>query len=200
MAVRLTAAIVCLAANVGAFAPSCARSQRTQLFVTSEEDLKASILANEGNVEYNTLAGVEQATEIPAGISFEPPVVAKVMGKYDGEYELTVSDGEAQAGGSSIDVVVTPDSMSYEEYYAGFSDAPAWVTVSPNIGKLENKNGSPTTLTVTAAPPKGESFVGDVTLVCVLPDDIDKAYKIELKVGDGVETSAYDAGSDEELD
>lgn len=198
MAVRLTAAIVCLAANVGAFAPSCARSQRTQLFVTSEEDLKASILANEGNVEYNTLAGVEQATEIPAGISFEPPVVAKVMGKYDGEYELTVSDGEAQAGGSSIDVVVTPDSMSYEEYYAGFSDAPAWVTVSPNIGKLDRRGGEPTTLTISAVP-KGESFSGDVTLVVVLPDDIDKAYKISLKVGSDVATTSYDAGSDENL-
>ena len=198
MAVRLTAAIVCLAANVGAFAPSCARSQRTQLFVTSEEDLKASILANEGNVEYNTLAGVEQATEIPEGISFEPPVVAKVMGKYDGEYELTVSDGEAQAGGSSIDVVVTPDSMSYEEYYAGFSDAPAWVTVSPNVGKLDRRGGEPTTLTVSAVP-KGESFSGDVTLVVVLPDDIDKAYKISLKVGSDVETTSYDAGSDENL-
>ena len=198
MAVRLTAAIVCLAANVGAFAPSCARSQRTQLFVTSEEDLKANILANEGNVEYNTLAGVEMASEIPEGISFEPPVVAKVMGKYDGEYELTVSDGEAQAGGSSIDVVVTPDSMSYEEYYAGFSDAPAWVTVSPNIGKLDRRGGEPTTLTISAVP-KGESFSGDVTLVVVLPDDIDKAYKISLKVGSDVATTSYDAGSDENL-
>ena len=111
-----------------------------------------------------------------------------------------MSEGEATAGGSSVDVTVVPDAMTIEDFFAGFSDAPAWVTVSPNIGKLENKNGSPTTLTVTAAPPKGESFVGDVTLVCVLPDDIDKAYKISLKCGSDVETSAYDAGSDEELD
>ena len=122
------------------------------------------------------------------------------MGLADGNLhrELTVSDGEAQAGGSSIDVVVTPDSMSYEEYYAGFSDAPAWVTVSPNIGKLDRRGGEPTTLTISAVP-KGESFSGDVTLVVVLPDDIDKAYKISLKVGSDVATTSYDAGSDENL-
>ena len=45
-----------------------------------------------------------------------------------------------------------------------------------------------------------DGLAGGRSLVVVLPDDIDKAYKINLKVGDGVATGAYDAGSDEELD
>lgn len=191
----------------------------------TEEELKSAIM-NAGPAEYNKLEGIEAVTEVPEGVSFEPPVLAKVMGKYDGEYTLSVSEGESKAGGRSIDVTarcsesrdaarlfvrnvphrdsrlpqVTPDSMTLEDYYAGFADAPEWVTVSPAAGRLDRKGGTETTLTVTAAPENGETFDGPVTLVVVLPDDIDKAYKIDLKVGAGVESSEFDAGSDEELD
>ena len=83
---------------------------------------------------------------------------------------------------------------------AGFEGAPEWITVSPNIGKLERKGGEATILTVSANPPKGTEFEEDLGLVCVLPDDIDKAYKIAVKVGANVVTKEFDAGSDEELD
>ena len=72
--------------------------------------------------------------------------------------------------------------------------------MSPNIGKLERKGGEATILTVSANPPKGTEFEEDLGLVCVLPDDIDKAYKIAVKVGANVVTKEFDAGSDEELD
>ena len=71
--------------------------------------------------------------------------------------------------------------------------------VSPCVGKLDRKGGEPTVLTVSANPPEGASHDGDITLVAVLPDDIDKAYKIALKVGAGVDSSAYDSGSDENM-
>ena len=44
-------------------------------------------------------------------------------------------------------------SFHTEDYYAGFEDAPEWVTVEPAIGKLDRRGGAETTLTVTACPP-----------------------------------------------
>ena len=74
---------------------------------------------------------------------------------------------------------------------------------------------------MTACPPPGTSFSGELGLVCVLPDDIDKAcfgvlprrrraadthssvstqaFKVTLTVGDGVATSDFDAGSDADM-
>jgi hypothetical protein len=197
MASSLLLAALLVTPAVAFQAPAAAR--RTVALRASEEDLKAAIL-NAGPPEFNKLEGVAEVTEVPDGISFEPPVLAKVMGKYDGEYTLTVSEGEAAAGGHAIDVTVVPDSMTLEEFYAGFADAPAWVTVSPCAGKLERKGGEPTTLTVTAAPPADESFEGSLALTVVLPDDIDKCYKIDVACGSGIETSNFDQGSDENLD
>jgi len=166
----------------------------------SEEDLKAAIM-NAGPVTYNTLAGVEIADAVPDDVVFEAPISAKVMGRYDGEIAVTVSDGEVSAGGRTVAIDVVPDSMTLEDFYAGFEQpAPAWLSVSPVAGKLERKGGPATTLSVLARPPAGESFEGTVNLVVVLPDDIDKCYKLDVKVGADVQTSAYDSGSDEELD
>ena len=85
----------------------------------SEEDLKAKIM-NAGPAEFNKIGGIEiEEMVMPEGISFEPPIPAKVMGRWDGEYVLTVSDGEISAGGTSVDVTVTPDAMTIEDFYAG---------------------------------------------------------------------------------
>ena len=196
--------LVCaaLAATSVAFAPSAraGAARAASLRMSSEDELKGQILSRGDGFEGVEIGGIEQNSEIPADVSFEAPALAKDFGRWDGELELTVSPGEAGAGGKSMDVFIAPDSMTMEDYYAGFADAPAWISVSPQVGKLDRKGGEETVLTVTATPSAGESYDGPISLVVVLPDDIDKAYKINLKVGDGVATGAYDAGSDEELD
>ena len=145
--------IVALAlGSAAAFAPA-AQPRASVVRFMDEDALKNKIL-NAGPAEFNKIGGVEVATEMPADIKFEVPIPAKVMGRWDGECAITVSEGEMKAGsGNSATVNVVPDSMGYEDYYAGFEDAPEWVTVEPAIGKLDRRGGAETTLTVTACPP-----------------------------------------------
>ena len=71
-------------------------------------------ILNAGPAEFNKIGGVEVATEMPADIKFEVPIPAKVMGRWDGECAITVSEGEMKAGsGNSATVNVVPDSMGY---------------------------------------------------------------------------------------
>ena len=71
-------------------------------------------ILNQGPAEFNKIGGVEVATEMPDDIKFEVPIPAKVMGRWDGECAITVSEGEMKAGsGNSATVNVVPDSMGY---------------------------------------------------------------------------------------
>lgn len=188
--------IVALAlGGAAAFAPAAVPRASTVRFM-DEEELKGKIM-NAGPAEFNKIEGVCLAGEIPDDIKFEVPIPAKVMGRWDGECAITVSPEEMVAGlEKTASVQVVPDSMGYEDYYAGFEDGPEWLTVSCMIGKLDRRGGEETTLTVSACPPPDTSFSGDVGLVCCLPDDIDKAFKVTLNVGEGIKTADFDAGSD----
>ena len=176
-------ALVCaaLAMTASAFAPSVVsgapRSTRGVVLRMSDpiEDLKASIMANDDvGFQGTEIGGIALAAGVPEGTVFEVPAKAK-FGMPDGEYTMTCSPGESTAGGKTLDIEVVPDAMTMEDFYAGFDDAaPAWLTVENPIGKLERKGGEPSVVTIKATPPKGEAFDGEVFLVCVLPDDIDK--------------------------
>ena len=194
------------------------RSRRS----TPTPSTRRNKILNQGPAEFNKIGGVEVATEMPDDIKFEVPIPAKVMGRWDGECAITVSEGEMKAGsGNSATVNVVPDSMGYEDYYAGFEDAPEWVTVEPAIGKLDRRGGAETTLTVTACPPpvrlsrassasSASCRTTSTRHVCRCPSTPStrgrphssvstQAFKVTLTVGDGVATSDFDAGSDADM-
>ena len=87
------------------------RSRRS----TPTPSTRRNKILNQGPAEFNKIGGVEVATEMPDDIKFEVPIPAKVMGRWDGECAITVSEGEMKAGsGNSATVNVVPDSMGYE--------------------------------------------------------------------------------------
>ena len=99
--------------SAAAFAP--AAQPRTSVVRFMDEDALKNKILNAGPAEFNKIGGVEVATEMPADIKFEVPIPAKVMGRWDGECAITVSEGEMKAGsGNSATVNVVPDSMGYE--------------------------------------------------------------------------------------
>ena len=105
-------ALALSAAPAAAFAPS-AQPRASVVRFMDEDALKNKIL-NQGPAEFNKIGGVEVATEMPDDIKFEVPIPAKVMGRWDGECAITVSEGEMKAGsGNSATVNVVPDSMGY---------------------------------------------------------------------------------------
>ena len=105
-------ALALSAAPAVAFTPS-AQPRASVVRFMDEDALKNKIL-NAGPAEFNKIGGVEVATEMPADIKFEVPIPAKVMGRWDGECAITVSEGEMKAGsGNSATVNVVPDSMGY---------------------------------------------------------------------------------------
>ena len=65
---------------------------------------------NAGPAEFNKIGGVEVATEMPADIKFEVPIPAKVMGRWDGECAITVSEGEMKAGSGNSCLLYTSPS------------------------------------------------------------------------------------------
>lgn len=169
-------------ATVSAFAPTWNRAPRA-----TRGELRMAETEKSSEPDFTTIAGIEGApTSVPEGTKFEVPIKAAIMGQYDGEKTFSVM---AKGIEERMRLNVVPDAVGFETFYAGFAEgAPSWLSVEPVAGQLDRKGGKDTIFTITADP-QGEEFDGDVTLVLVLPDDIDKAFKISLKSGDFVPPS-----------
>ena len=97
------------------------------------------------------------------GVVFELPS----SGMTDLDFEMFTIGGEAK----SMTIDVRPVAMTFEPFYAGFTkDSHPGFSVYPASGKMERRNGEPTTLTVTVDPgnAKGE-LVGH--LCFILPEE-----------------------------
>ena len=117
--------------------------------------------------------GISTASEIPVGMQFIPSSVP------DGVEEFTVA---SQSSGGSIQLVVNPVCMTFEDYYAAFAPGshPS-LAVAPVTGRMDRRGGEPTILTISCTP-NGQAgdFTGD--LVINLPEDNSKiCYKIIAK-------------------
>lgn len=118
------------------------------------------------------MGGIEENTEIPAGMEFIPSSVP------DGQIEFTVA---ASSKGGSQSISQAPVCMGFEDFYANFSaDSHPSLKVSPPAGRMDRRGGVPTEFTVTCEPQgKAGTFIGD--LVIVLPEDNSKiCYKVSV--------------------
>lgn len=116
------------------------------------------------------MGGIEEASEIPAGMEF---VMSSVP---DGEMAMDVA---SNSKGAELLLSVKPVCMGFEDYYAAFaSDSHPSFSVSPQVGRMDRRGGEPTELVVTCTPGgQAGSFVGN--LVINLPEDNSKiCYKI----------------------
>jgi len=120
------------------------------------------------------MGGIEEASEIPAGMEFIPSSVP------DGEFEFQVA-GSSKGGVLSLSV--KPVCMGFEDYYAGFAPGshPS-LTVGPVAGRMDRRGGEPTELKITCEP-KGQAGLFEGNLVINLPEDNSKiCYKIVANV------------------
>jgi len=85
--------------------------------------------------------------------------------------DLEFSCSATEGGAMKVDV--KPVCMTFEDYYCGFtSDSHPAFSVSPDAGKMERRNGPPTTVTVTCNP-KGASGALVGYLCFILPEERD---------------------------
>ncbi|KAL7487286.1 hypothetical protein ACHAW6_012882 [Cyclotella cf. meneghiniana] len=116
------------------------------------------------------MGGIEEASEIPAGMEF---VMSSVP---DGSVEMQVA---SNSKGAEIFLSVKPVCMGFEDFYASFTaDSHPSFSVSPVAGRMDRRGGEPTEFVVTCAPGgKAGTFEGN--LVINLPEDNSKiCYKI----------------------
>lgn len=115
------------------------------------------------------MGGIEQAEGIPEGMEFIPSSVP------DGEITMSASSSSA----SEIAIDVAPVCMTFEDYFAGFSqDSNPAFSVSPATGRMDRRGGELTHLTVMCDP-KGQGGTLTANLVINLPEDNSKiCYKI----------------------
>ncbi|GKZ00678.1 hypothetical protein MPSEU_001019900 [Mayamaea pseudoterrestris] len=119
------------------------------------------------------VGGIEQASEIPAGMQFIPSSVP------DGELVMDVASSST---GKTVPLEVAPVCMTFEDYFAAFSpDSHPSFSVAPVTGRMDRRGGEKTVLSVTCNP-NGQAgeFAGN--LVINLPEDNSKiCYKIIAK-------------------
>mmetsp|Transcript_29094 Transcript_29094/g.35442 ORF Transcript_29094/g.35442 Transcript_29094/m.35442 type:complete len:227 (-) Transcript_29094:70-750(-) len=120
------------------------------------------------------MGGIEEASEIPAGMEFIPSSVP------DGEFAMQVA---GSSGGSVLPLSVAPVCMGFEDYYAAFSpDSHPSFSVAPVAGRMDRRGGEPTELQVLCEP-KGQAGTFEGNLVINLPEDNSKiCYKITANV------------------
>jgi hypothetical protein len=90
------------------------------------------------------MGGIQQASEIPAGMQFIPSSVP----------DFTINLQVAASGSAHTEVVaVKPVCMSFEDFYAAFSpDSHRSFSVSPQCGRMDRRGGEPTILKVKCDP------------------------------------------------
>jgi hypothetical protein len=115
--------------------------------------------------------GIEEASEIPAGMEF---IMSSVP---DDEFNMDVASNSSK--GAEMYLQVKPVCMGFEDYYAAFtSDSHPSFSVSPVAGRMDRRGGEPTELTVFCNPNgRAGTLIGN--LVINLPEDNSKiCYKI----------------------
>jgi len=116
------------------------------------------------------VGGIEEASEIPAGMEFTMSSVP------DGAVDIDVA---ASSKGAEILLSVKPVCMGFEDYYASFTaDSHPSFSATPVAGRMDRRGGDPTELEIKCEPAgKAGTFVGN--LVINLPEDNSKiCYKI----------------------
>lgn len=118
------------------------------------------------------MGGIDQASEIPAGMEFIPSSVP------DGEYSMNVA---ASSSGGEMEISVNPVCMTFEDYFAAFSaNSHPSFSVSPQAGRMDRRGGEPTLLKVKCEP-NGQSGSLEGDLVINLPEDNSKiCYKFKV--------------------
>eukprot|EP00956_Cyclotella_meneghiniana_P000446 scaffold512_cov75-Cyclotella_meneghiniana.AAC.8 len=116
------------------------------------------------------MGGIEEASEIPAGMEF---VMSSVP---DGSFEMQVA---SNSKGGEILLSVKPVCMGFEDFYAAFtSDSHPSFSVSPVAGRMDRRGGEPTEFVVSCTP-NGKAGAFEGNLVINLPEDNSKiCYKI----------------------
>lgn len=120
------------------------------------------------DVDPTKIGGYVSASAEAAGVKFELDTLAS-MGRFT--EEVTLECGAASDAGKSAVVSISPVTMGYEDFYAGFTaDSPACFSVSPTEGRMERRGGAPTDFEVVLKP---DGQVGERVgyLVVVLPEE-----------------------------
>ena len=121
--------------------------------------------------------GVEGALEVNPDIYVPEEEVIEIensdfvlpkSGMTDLDFEMFTIGGDAK----ELYIDVRPVCMTFEPFYCGFTaDSHPAFSVSPDSGKMERRNGDPTTVCVTCDP--GPNLKGEITgyLCFILPEE-----------------------------